>query len=136
MTDEHLDDDVVRIDLSRPMDEIRAELSKYPVKTRLSLSGPLVVATLAGRKVETRRPAKDRDRLAGRCPFGQPGNRLWVRETWHQCPHCERTVSYRAGGWREAPSGAPDDGGDRCDDDRIQDDFEIAAEWQIGRAHV
>ena len=35
---------VVRIDLNRPMDEIRAELSKYPVKTRLSLTGPLVVA--------------------------------------------------------------------------------------------
>ncbi len=44
ITDEHLDDDVVQIDLSRPMPEIRAELSKYPVKTRLSLSGPLVVA--------------------------------------------------------------------------------------------
>jgi fumarate hydratase class I len=34
----------VQIDLNRPMDEIRAELSKYPVKTRLSLTGPLVVA--------------------------------------------------------------------------------------------
>ena len=34
----------VRVDLNRPMDEIRAELSRYPVKTRLSLSGPLVVA--------------------------------------------------------------------------------------------
>jgi fumarate hydratase class I len=44
VTDDHLDDDVVRIDLSRPMAEIRAELGKYPVKTRLSLSGPLVVA--------------------------------------------------------------------------------------------
>ncbi len=44
VTDEHLDDDVVRIDLSRPMDEIRAELAKHPVRTRLSLSGPLVVA--------------------------------------------------------------------------------------------
>ncbi|HEY5136772.1 MAG TPA: fumarate hydratase [Candidatus Nanopelagicales bacterium] len=44
VTDEHLDDDVVRIDLSRPMSEIRAELANYPVKTRLSLSGPLVVA--------------------------------------------------------------------------------------------
>jgi fumarate hydratase class I len=33
-----------RIDLNRPMDEIRAELSRYPVKTRLSLSGPMVVA--------------------------------------------------------------------------------------------
>ncbi len=36
--------DVVRINLSRPMSEIRAELSKYPIKTRLALSGPLVVA--------------------------------------------------------------------------------------------
>jgi fumarate hydratase class I len=33
----------VEIDLNRPMSEIRAELSKYPVKTRLSLTGPLVV---------------------------------------------------------------------------------------------
>lgn len=52
-----------------------------------------------------------------KAPHGPVGRRLWARETWHQCPHCERTVSYRAGGWREAPSGAPDDGGDRCDDD-------------------
>jgi len=36
--------EVVRIDLNRPMADIRAELSRYPVKTRLSLSGPLVVA--------------------------------------------------------------------------------------------
>jgi fumarate hydratase class I len=43
-TDEHLDDDVVRIDLNRPMTEIRNELTKYPVKTRLSLTGTLVVA--------------------------------------------------------------------------------------------
>ncbi|HYU85854.1 MAG TPA: FumA C-terminus/TtdB family hydratase beta subunit, partial [Kribbellaceae bacterium] len=44
-TDAHLEEgDVVWIDLNRPMDEIRAELSKLPVKTRLSLSGPLVVA--------------------------------------------------------------------------------------------
>ncbi|UQE76079.1 fumarate hydratase [Gordonia sp. PP30] len=35
---------VVEIDLNRPMDEILAELTKYPVKTRLSLTGPLVVA--------------------------------------------------------------------------------------------
>jgi fumarate hydratase, class I len=39
-----LDSDVVRIDLSRPMSEIRAELSRYPVKTRLALTGPMVVA--------------------------------------------------------------------------------------------
>ncbi|GAC58980.1 fumarate hydratase class I [Gordonia hirsuta DSM 44140 = NBRC 16056] len=36
--------EVVAIDLNRPMPEILAELSKYPVKTRLSLTGPLVVA--------------------------------------------------------------------------------------------
>jgi fumarate hydratase class I len=44
VTDEHLDDDVVRVDLRRPMSEIRAQLSTLPVRTRLSLSGPLVVA--------------------------------------------------------------------------------------------
>jgi len=43
-TDEHLDDGVVAIDLNQPMDAICAELSKHPVKTRLSLSGTLVVA--------------------------------------------------------------------------------------------
>ncbi len=35
---------VVSIDLNRPMAEIRAELSRYPIRTRLSLTGPLVVA--------------------------------------------------------------------------------------------
>jgi fumarate hydratase class I len=44
VTDDHLDDDVVRIDLNRSMSQIRAELSRLPVKTRLSLTGPLVVA--------------------------------------------------------------------------------------------
>jgi fumarate hydratase class I len=54
-TDEHLDDDVVHVDLNRPMAEIRAELSGYPVKTRLSLSGPLVVARdIAHAKIKER----------------------------------------------------------------------------------
>jgi fumarate hydratase, class I len=35
---------VVRIDLNRPMEEIRKELSRYPVKTRVLLSGTMVVA--------------------------------------------------------------------------------------------
>jgi fumarate hydratase class I len=43
-TDEHLDDDVVAIDLNQPMAAVLAELSKHPVKTRLSLTGTLVVA--------------------------------------------------------------------------------------------
>jgi fumarate hydratase, class I len=47
--------DVVRIDLSRPMDEVRAELGRYPVKTRLSLSGPMVVARdIAHAKIKER----------------------------------------------------------------------------------
>ncbi|MDX6292504.1 MAG: fumarate hydratase, class [Kribbellaceae bacterium] len=56
-TDEHLSDDVevVRVDLNRPMSEIRADLSKLPVKTRLSLSGPLVVARdIAHAKIKER----------------------------------------------------------------------------------
>ena len=45
VTEGELDGDtVVRIDLNRPMREIRAELSRHPVSTRLSLSGPMVVA--------------------------------------------------------------------------------------------
>ncbi len=36
--------DVVPIDLTRPMAEIRQTLSRYPIKTRLSLSGTLIVA--------------------------------------------------------------------------------------------
>ncbi|HEY4570503.1 MAG TPA: fumarate hydratase [Kribbella sp.] len=55
-TDEHLDDsEVVRVDLNRPMGEICAELSKLPVKTRLSLNGPLVVARdIAHAKIKER----------------------------------------------------------------------------------
>ena len=43
-TDEHLDEGVVKIDLNQPMDVVRAELGKYPVKTRVSLTGTIVVA--------------------------------------------------------------------------------------------
>ena len=47
--------DVVRIDLNRPMNEILAELSKHPVKTRLSLTGPIIVARdLAHSKIRAR----------------------------------------------------------------------------------
>jgi fumarate hydratase class I len=55
-TDSHLESgEVVRIDLNRPMSEIRAELSRLPVKTRLSLSGPLVVARdIAHAKIKER----------------------------------------------------------------------------------
>ena len=46
---------VVRIDLNQPMEQILAELSKHPVKTRLSLTGPLVVARdIAHAKIKER----------------------------------------------------------------------------------
>ncbi len=41
---EKLGGDVVKVDLNRPMKEILAQLSKYPPKTRLSLTGPMIVA--------------------------------------------------------------------------------------------
>jgi len=52
--------DVVRIDLTRPMSEIRAELSRHPVATRLALTGPLVVARdIAHAKIAERLAAGD-----------------------------------------------------------------------------
>ncbi|WP_407443471.1 fumarate hydratase [Rhodococcus sp. (in: high G+C Gram-positive bacteria)] len=66
VTDSHLDAETsgvsgtgkgaaVKIDLTRPMPEILAELSKHPVKTRLSLTGPLVVARdIAHAKIKER----------------------------------------------------------------------------------
>ena len=36
--------EVVKVDLSQPMSAIRAQLSRHPIKTRLSLSGPMIVA--------------------------------------------------------------------------------------------
>lgn len=70
------------------------------------MSGPMVRATLAGRKTETRRPMKpqppgltcvprvwvDGWSVAGheyRCPYGQPGDLLYVRETWAGPAACD-----------------------------------------------
>ncbi len=44
ITDRHVSDEVVAIDLNQPMAQIRAKLSQYPIKTRLSLTGPMIVA--------------------------------------------------------------------------------------------
>lgn len=57
-------------------------------------SAPMVRAILEGRKTQTRRVVKDRhidaappacffQWLRERCPYGKPGDRLWVRETWN-----------------------------------------------------
>jgi fumarate hydratase class I len=57
---EDLTADVVRIDLTRPMSEIRAELTRHPVATRLALTGPLVVARdIAHAKIAERLAAGD-----------------------------------------------------------------------------
>src|SRR3954464_10621908 len=54
-THDDLSDHVVHIDLSRPMSEVRAELAKHPVKTRVMLSGPMVVARdIAHAKIKER----------------------------------------------------------------------------------
>ena len=58
--------DVVKIDLTRPMKEILATLTKYPIKTRLSLTGPMIVARDLAH-------AKDRARLDA----GEPMPRLF-----------------------------------------------------------
>lgn len=70
-------------------------------------SGPMVRAIREGRKTQTRRVIKPQPEclqdvqaiqyhlatgeplIVGRgCPYGQPGDRLWVRETWQHCEHC------------------------------------------------
>jgi fumarate hydratase class I len=54
-TDDDLSADVVRIDLNRPMADIRAALSELPVKTRVMLTGPMVVARdIAHAKIKDR----------------------------------------------------------------------------------
>ena len=55
VTTEQLDAEVVAIDLNQPMSEIRDTLSNYPVKTRVMLSGPMVVARdIAHAKIKER----------------------------------------------------------------------------------
>lgn len=55
VTEDDVSSETVRVDLNRPMDEIRAQLSQYPVKTRLSLTGTLVVGRdIAHAKIKER----------------------------------------------------------------------------------
>ena len=60
VTTDELSDEVVHIDLTQPMDQIRATLTKYPVKTRVMLTGPMVVARdIAHAKLKERLDAGD-----------------------------------------------------------------------------
>ncbi|GLQ05808.1 fumarate hydratase [Sneathiella chinensis] len=55
ITDDHLDDSVVKVNLNQPMKDILATLSQYPIRTRLSLTGTIIVARdLAHRKLRER----------------------------------------------------------------------------------
>src|SRR4051812_14910104 len=63
---------VVHIDLNRPMDEIRAELSRHPVRTRVMLTGPMVVARdIAHAKIKDRLDAGEAlpDYLRDHCVY-------------------------------------------------------------------
>jgi len=52
---ESLSDDVLHIDLNQPMAQVRETLSQYPIKTRLTLSGPIIVARdIAHAKIKER----------------------------------------------------------------------------------
>jgi fumarate hydratase class I len=55
VVEDDLSDEVVHIDLNRPMDEIRAALTRLPVKTRVMLTGPMIVARdIAHSKIKER----------------------------------------------------------------------------------
>ena len=69
-------------------------------------SAPMVLALLAGRKTQTRRirktprePSLRSTRASreawdpNRCPYGVPGDRLWVKETW--APHADEEETFR-----------------------------------------
>lgn len=89
-----------------------------PKEQPILFSAPMVRAILAGQKTQTRRVVKWPESLSGsfehlrpdaaaliaeghkvvdaNCPFGQPGDRLWVRETWRVMNAGLRTIALRA----------------------------------------
>lgn len=87
-----------------------AQIKERPIL----FNAPMVLAIMEGRKTQTRRIIKpqpkgverftsgDVDEAWGagfidvRCPFGQPGDRLWVRETWARAGEVSDVVDYRA----------------------------------------
>ena len=124
VTDEDLDGEVVQIDLNRPMSEIRATLSQYPVKTRLALSGPMVVARdIAHAKIKERLDAGDDDaavpaRLHGllrRSGEDAGGLRVGLVRADDRRPHgcLRRPVPVARGQLRDAREGQPVEGGHR-----------------------
>lgn len=86
-------------------------------------SGAMVRALLAGTKTQTRRIAKPKrsiEPMTDECPYGQPGDRLWVREAI-----------------RLVPGQEPDDGTDRVDSTYEADGtFTVADAWPWRRSYL
>jgi fumarate hydratase class I len=60
INEDELGGDVVHVDLNRPMADILKQLSEYPIRTRLSLHGPMIVARdIAHAKIKDRLAAGD-----------------------------------------------------------------------------
>jgi len=117
---EALGGDVVAIDLTRPMGEIRSQLSKYPVKTRLSLTGPMVVARdIAHAKIKERldagEPMPAYLRVLRRSGQDARGLRIGFVRPHHCRPHGQLRGSVAGGGreLRDAGQGQPLEGRDR-----------------------
>jgi len=77
-------------------------------------SAPMIRAILAGTKTQTRRIVKPQpiapDVQQYHCPYGQTGDRLWVKEGFHHCPHCDDGfVAYLAGGFKSGDAAIDDD---------------------------
>src|SRR5436190_2102601 len=89
--------DVVPIDLSRPMHEIRAELTKHPVATRLSLTGRLVVARDIAH-------AKIAERLAA----GEPMPQYLIDHPVYYAGPAKTPEGYASGSFGPTPAGRMD----------------------------
>ncbi len=97
VTDAMLGGDVVPIDLNRPMAEIRNELAKYPVTTRLSLSGKLVVARdIAHAKIKERLDA------------GEPMPQYMVDHPVYYAGPAKTPVGYASGSFGPTTAGRMD----------------------------
>jgi fumarate hydratase class I len=94
---EDLAGDVVRIDLNRPMSDIRAELTRHPVATRLSLTGPLVVARDIAH-------AKIAERLAA----GEPMPRYLVDHPVYYAGPAKTPQGYASGSFGPTTAGRMD----------------------------
>ena len=89
--------EVVRIDLSRPMPEILRELSRYPIKTRLSLTGTMIVARdLAHAKIR------------GRLEHGEPMPDYFKNHPVNYAGPAKTPVGYASGSFGPTTAGRMD----------------------------